>query len=114
VVQILPIEIAIVKDLPEQSGAEFFPGMHWNDRGSSIGVTEEMVAPSRSHDDEAQAFKGRDQRLAANTWQLAHRSREMRCNATKTGAFPPWSVSKQSSIASRTRTIRASRDRACV
>lgn len=108
-------QLAIAEDLGEEARPDRLAGMHGHGRAASVRVAQDVMAAAHARDAETGSAKSRDDGPAVERRQPRHAATEMRCTPmnSNAGASSPRS-SRFSAIASRTRSINSSRERACV
>lgn len=70
--QFIARQINIFQNLAQQSGAKDFARMNWNDRASSVFVTENMVTTLGTNDFKASTAEGAEEIFGGETRQFRH------------------------------------------
>ncbi len=65
-------EVAVAQDLNCEPGADGFTGMNGNNRGTAIGMTQEVMAAFSADDDEACPTKGGNEDSPGQSREFGH------------------------------------------
>jgi hypothetical protein len=107
-------EIAVAKDLPEQSRSDRFSGVNGDGRHASVGVAQAVMASLYAHDGEAGLGERADELFAGESFPPGHQATCTCCTATNVRRGGRGPSARHSVMASVTRRISTSSDLACV
>jgi hypothetical protein len=108
-------QLAVSENSVEQTRSDGLARMDWHNRASAIFVTQEVMAAFNAKNAETHAFEGDNEVGTGNAGIPAHAAMVTRWMPTNSKSCPGTpSTSRHSSMASRTRSMTSSSDRACV